>query len=231
MAEAEGGIDARHEIKFAAYAIERAGLEHWIRMHPAGFINPYPDRAVNNIYFDTWDYRAYADNIAGVSERSKVRYRWYGNSLGPDAGSLEVKQKRNHFGWKLRYAVAEAPYHEGYSWHDVRMAMRAHLPIDAQLWLLQNPLPVMINRYNRQYFATTDGSIRVTIDTSQRVYDQRMGNRPNFTRAGITQDTLVVEFKFSRAHRRDAVRILENIPLRVGRHSKYMNAVRAISFV
>jgi hypothetical protein len=230
VADADGGLGERHEVKFAAYATEYAFLENWIRMHPVGFISPYPNRKVNNVYFDTWDYRAYAENIAGVSDRSKVRYRWYGDSLGPAVGALEVKQKRNHFGWKLRFKVKETPYHDGYSWHDIRVALRAQMPMDAQLWLHQNPLPVMINRYERQYFATTDGSIRATIDTNQRVYDQRIGNKPNFTQQAITQDTLVVEFKFARSVRQDAVRILQNMPVRIGRHSKYMNAVRAISF-
>ncbi|MCP4001150.1 MAG: polyphosphate polymerase domain-containing protein [Gammaproteobacteria bacterium] len=230
MPEADGGLDERHEVKFAAYATEHAVLERWIHMHPAGFVCSYPNREVNNIYFDTFDYRAYAENVAGVSERSKVRYRWYGESREPDLGSLEIKQKRNYFGWKLRYPVNEKPYHNGYNWHDIRVAIRAQLPMDAQLWLHQNPLPIMLNRYERQYFATTDGSIRVTIDTNQRVFDQRIGNRPNFTHQAITQDTLVVEFKFSRPDRQDAVGILQDMPLRIGRHSKYMNAVRAISF-
>jgi hypothetical protein len=200
-------------------------------MHPAGFIRPYPDREVNNIYFDTIDYRAYAENLGGVSERSKVRYRWYGDHPEPVAGSLEVKLKRNHFGWKRRYPVAQPPYREGFGWHEIRAALRAQLPFAGQLWIDQNTLPVMINRYTRQYFSTTDGSMRVTIDTNQRVYDQRYGDKPNFYKPAIMQDTLVVEFKFSRSSRPDAVRILETIPLRVGRYSKYMNAVRAVGFV
>ena len=78
-----GGHEERHEVKFAAYATAIRGmLRHWLHMHPAGFFSPYPERQVNNVYFDTWDYRAYAENLAGVSERSKVRYRWYGDSAG-----------------------------------------------------------------------------------------------------------------------------------------------------
>jgi hypothetical protein len=45
------------------------------------------------------------------------------------------------------------------------------------------------------------------------------------------QDTLVFEFKFARADRQLAVELLAKMPLRVGRHSKYMNAVRALAMV
>lgn len=229
--EAVGGHEERHEVKFAAYQKDYPTLRHWLRMHPAGFQSPYPDRQINNVYFDTWDYRAYAENLAGVSERSKVRYRWYGSSLGPAAGSLEVKQKRNHFGWKLRFRVAEAPYHEGDSWADIRFSLRRQLAAGGRLWLDHNPLPVMLNRYQREYFETADRRIRATIDTRQRVYDQRAGGEPNFSRPAIMQDTLVVEFKFAREDRQLAVKLLANMPLRIGRHSKYMNAVRAVGFV
>ena len=43
---------ARYEIKFVAYEGNFHTLLHWLHMHPAGFISPYPDRRVNNIYFD-----------------------------------------------------------------------------------------------------------------------------------------------------------------------------------
>lgn len=229
MIEATGGLDARHEVKFAAYMVDYSALRHWLHMHPAGFVTPFAERQVNNLYFDTWDYRAYAENLAGVSRRSKVRYRWYGCVEGPAAGALEVKQKRNHFGFKQRFAVEQAPYAPGDTWAQIRASMREQLAAGGRLWLDQNPLNVMLNRYQREYFVTADGKIRATIDTRQRIFDQRSGNVPNFSRLAITQDTLVVEFKFAREDRQLAVKLLADVPLRAGRHSKYMNAVRAIA--
>lgn len=229
--EAEGGLGERHEVKFAAYATELDAVRNWLLLHPAGFIRPYPDRQINNVYFDNWDYRAYTENLAGVSARSKVRYRWYGDSPGPAAGSLEVKRKRNYFGWKLRFPVENDPWASGKSWTEIRASMREQLPWQGRLWLDQNPFPIMINRYRRQYFCTSDNIIRATIDTHQQVFDQRSGAYPNFDRPAIMQDTLVVEFKFARADRQRAVGIMESFPLRISRHSKYMNAVRAVGLV
>lgn len=229
--QAVGGHEERHEVKFAAYAHTYADVRHWLRLHPAGFVVPYPARRVNNAYFDTHDYRAYAENLAGVSQRSKVRYRWYGDSLLPVAGVIEVKQKRNHFGWKLRYPVAQPVWPVAATWRTIRAGIRGQLPPEGQVWLDHNPLPVMINRYEREYFVTADGRVRATIDREQRVFDQRYRAEPNVSRPAIMQDTLVLELKFSRADRQFAVGLLESVPLRIGRHSKFMNGMRAIGLV
>jgi hypothetical protein len=229
--DAVGGHEERHEVKFAAYAHSYANVRHWLRMHSVGFVTPYPARRVNNAYFDTYDYRAYAENLAGVSERSKVRLRWYGDVVAPSTGVLEVKQKRNHFGWKLRYPIAEAPWGASATWQQIRLSMRQQLPLDGRVWLDHNPMPVLINRYSREYFVTADGRVRATIDREQSVYDQRYRAAPNLSRPGIMQDTLVLEIKFSRADRQFAVGLLADVPIRVGRHSKFMNGLRSIGLV
>lgn len=219
---------ARLEIKFVAYEINYHTLLHWLRMHPAGFVAPYPDRRVNNIYFDTHSYLAFTDNLSGSSSRTKVRYRWYGESPGPDAGTLEIKQKRNFFGWKLRYKVPKTLYKNEANWRAIRQSLLAQLPPDGKKWLDANPMPVLINRYLRKYFVSSDGKVRATIDTQQAVWDQRFKPSPNFTRSANLAKTIVVEFKFDRQDRDLASRLLQGMPLRVSRHSKYINGVRAI---
>ena len=92
-------------------------------------------------------------------------------------------------------------------------------------------MPIMLNRYLRHYFCTADNAIRATIDLEQQVFDQRSGARPNFTHPAVMQDSKVVEFKFSREDRHRAVELLEGFPVRVSRHSKYMNGARAVGLV
>ena len=220
--------DSRMEIKFVGYSVNYDAVLNAIRMHPAGFIVPYPARQVNNVYFDTFDYFALAENLSGVSSRTKLRYRWYGDSLTPDSGALEVKCKRNYFGWKLRYNVRELRYRTRASWQAIRRAMLQQVPADAKLWLDSNPLPVMINRYHRNYFVSSDGKMRATIDTRQEVWDQRFESRPSFNHKANLPDTLVVEFKFDRDLQPIASKLLQGFPLRVSRHSKYVNAALAI---
>ncbi len=226
-----GGAELRHEIKFAAYATEYERLRHWLRMHPSGFVKSYPDRQVNNVYFDSWDYCAFAENLAGISRRCKLRFRWYGNGSGPTPGALEVKQKRNQLGWKQRYAVEQDLWAPGTDWKDFRAAIRSQIPPHARLWFDQYPLPIMLNRYQRSYFTTADRRIRATIDTGQQAFDQRQGTRPNLRRPAVMQNTLVVEFKFAPGTRPAAADLLADMPFRLGRHSKYMNALRSIAMV
>ncbi len=220
--------DARMEIKFVGYSVNYNTVLNAIRMHPAGFVVPYPDRQVNNVYFDTFDYFALAENLSGVSSRTKLRYRWYGDSLTPDSGALEVKCKRNYFGWKLRYNVHNLRYRSRASWRAIRRAMVEQVPAEAKQWLDCNPLPVLINRYTRNYFVSSDGRMRATIDTRQEVWDQRYDSRPNFNLKANLADTVVVEFKFDRELQRMASKLLQGFPLRVSRHSKYVNGTTAI---
>lgn len=220
---------ARLEIKFVAYDIHLHHILHWLRIHSAGFTSPYPDRKVNNIYFDTHDFLAYADNLAGVSSRTKVRYRWYGNSKTPDAGVLEVKRKRNCFGWKLHFKVNKPPYERGASWSAMRKLLEEQLPPEGRRWLFANHAPVLINRYLRQYFISRDLKIRVTIDTDLEVLEQRFNSCPNLTGTAYKNNLFVVEFKCDRTHANICNRVIQGIPIRSSRHSKYVSGVRTIT--
>lgn len=218
---------ARLEIKFVASVLEVHRLRQWLRLHPAGFYNPHPDRRVNNVYFDTHNYFAFTENLSGASARTKVRYRWYGHHDYPAAGSLEVKCKRNYFGWKLRFDAPEPPYNSGDSWQDVRASLIAQLEPEAKKWLESNPHPVILNRYQRSYFVSHDGRIRATIDTGQVMYDQRYKPAPNISHPANIPETLILEIKFARSDRVLASEIIQGLPLRVSRNSKYMTGVKA----
>ena len=101
---------ARIETKYIIEDIYKNEILSWIKLNKSMFIIPYPDRCVNNIYFDDYDYSIFSQNVSGISERYKVRYRWYGESDILQKGFLEIKCKRNQFGWKLRFAVNEIPF-------------------------------------------------------------------------------------------------------------------------
>ncbi len=101
---------ARYEVKFISSPDRYHELEHWIRIHRAGFRSPYPPRRVNNIYFDDPVLYAYEENLVGASARSKVRLRWYGDTFQPDSCVLEVKRKRNMLGWKLNFRTGPVDF-------------------------------------------------------------------------------------------------------------------------
>lgn len=219
---------ARQEIKFVTHLRDADVMYRWLRLHPLAFAEAFPVRIVHNIYFDTYEYHAYAENLAGVSDRTKVRYRWYGDSLLPAPGKLEIKRKRNQFGWKLNYPVTDLPADENTSWEEIRHLICSDIDQSGQYWMLQNPWAVMINRYRRHYYLSACGRIRITLDFDQTVWDQRKSPRPNLTWAANLPETFVLECKFDRQERDLATRVMNGLPIRVSRHSKYMNAVSAI---
>lgn len=221
--------DARQEIKFVSYEYQLPYLLGWIRLHSAGFFQPHPDRWINNVYFDSHSYHAYSQNLSGASQRTKLRYRWYGEARLPEAGILELKCRRNFFGWKRRYPVDVIPAQKGDSWQDIRARISEQISHEGRKVLEVNPVPVLINRYYRKYFVSRNEKVRITVDIHQAVWDQRYRAHPYFGKKANIPHALVVEVKFARQDRELASQILQGIPVRVSRHSKYINGVRAIS--
>lgn len=221
--------DLRYEIKFVAHASERHGVMQWVRNHWAGFRQPYPPRRVNNVYFDTYALSAYHENLSGTSQRSKVRWRWYGETTDPEKGRLEIKRRRGGLGWKLTYATPGMAIDRMQRWSALRRELRAPLARPGRIWLDANPLAVLINRYRRRYFLSGDGRVRLTLDWNQQVFDQKLRAWPNLTRRANLPDTLVVELKFAVPDHDLASRIVQGLPLRLSRNSKYVVGVQAIA--
>lgn len=92
---------SRYEIRLTANATELELVRTWIRLHAAGFFAAYPSRRVNRLYMDTPNLVNVEENLAGISERRKLRYRWYGDSPILSGGAWELKCKRAGLGWKI----------------------------------------------------------------------------------------------------------------------------------
>jgi len=219
----------RFEVKFVGEGNALDVILPWIRMHPAAFGEPFPPRSVNNVYFDTPSLGAFDENLVGASARSKVRLRWYGPEDDfAERGTLEVKLRRNKLGWKLSYPIDEMPRRDE-PWSVAQRRIRAQLPWDARIHFDEHPMPALINRYDRLYFLSGDGEIRLTVDTRLHGYDQRFNRCPDFRRSIDLPDMLVVEFKFAPEDRERAMKVIEGIPLRISRSSKYAMACTAMT--
>lgn len=202
----------------------------WVRLHPAQWRRTYPPRQVNNVYFDTPDYAGLNANLAGVPERSKLRMRWYGCDLGQaQTPQLELKRKRGLAGWKEVVPVGEDLNMEGERWPDILRALWAAVGERVPNWLARFPYPVLINSYWREYYATPDGAIRLTVDTDLQAYDQRSSCRPNLHRPARMGDVIVVELKAGTDDEvtRRLADIVSALPTRVDRFSKYVRGVMA----
>jgi len=219
----------RYELKFVAEPTEYHRVLNWLSHHNLCLKSEYPDRQVNNIYFDSFNHSSYCENIYGSSSKSKVRFRWYGCSREPINGSLEIKCKRNQLNWKLIYKVQGAPGENSNDWKTIRSNIRQQLPLEGRKWIEMNPLPVLINRYKRKYFISNDKKIRVTLDSDLQIYDQTRKLSPNYSLKANLPKVLVLEIKFDRKLRNYAVSMLGDIPLRASRFSKYVSGFLSIN--
>lgn len=222
---------SRIETKFIGPTLYLQHVIAWLKQHPLLFRQQHEPQQVNNIYFDDYELTAYEDNLAGISDRTKLRLRWYGEELLPTDAIFEIKRKHNTFGWKLRSDVTALELSPTMNWPAVIAAITEKLPHTEQQLLQDNPLVVLINRYQRYYYCTPDAAIRVTLDTNLAVYDQRYSTTPNLDRGSLLlPKQMVAEFKFDR-HLRDQVNdMLVGLPLRASRHSKYVNGIRSFLY-
>ena len=114
----------RSEIKFICYQHNYHLLKNWIKLHQYNFLKEYNDRYINNIYFDSNDYKAFNDNLTGLPSRLKVRYRWYGDLFSIESkkeGSLEFKFRKNVYGYKKIFKVKDLTIDKNCEWKSVRI--------------------------------------------------------------------------------------------------------------
>ncbi len=211
----------RFEIKSSYPPYFDSQLLAWIKSHAMGFRTAFPPRRVNNVYFDTLDLRAVEENIAGISQRCKVRYRWYGQHELPQPGTLEFKNKHTALGWKDNFRVDESLYATGDSWQAFQRKLRRALPPGARVMLDDHGEVALINRYDRRYFESHNRKLRITLDSNQSMYDQMRSSRPNITRRMNLPGVNILELKCEAVHRNAAVRALADCPVRMARFSMY----------
>lgn len=211
----------RYEIKFVYSPHLKDRVLVWLHAHIEAFYSHYPTRRVNNVYFDTSDLQAFSENLAGISRRCKVRLRWYGDSLLPCPGTLEFKNKHSSLGWKDKFEIVRPPFTAGDSWRAVHRGLRGQLPPNARPVFDEHDQAALINSYERRYFESRNGRLRITVDSDLVMFDQTRSRGPNVTRRINMPDVHVLELKCESLDRKMAAKLLATCPVRVSRFSKY----------
>jgi len=219
--------EKRLEIKAIGPIAAKDYILAWLKSDNLFFYERYPKRRVNNIYFDTYDLYTYEENLSGISRRAKIRLRWYGDLLFPQIATLEYKIKRNRFGKKIKFPINFLD--DPIALNELVNHINQSLPETDKELLNQYPYPVLLNTYVRHYFESRIVDLRVTVDEAYQVFDQRYDKFLNLTRdSKLLPQTLVVEFKFPKGSYDQVKHFLNRCPLRISRHSKYVNGVRSL---
>jgi len=214
--------DGRFERKFVVNESRWTEIILWMQNHPLKFNRSYASRMINSLYFDSIDYEAYNLNVSGISRRSKLRLRWYGEELSPTDANMELKLRRNELGWKISNKVSNLPSFSSTLWHDIACHLGRSLDPYLGTMMATYSRPVLICRYHREYFESTCRRVRLTIDTQHSALDQRFTMQPNIQVFAVVPSPVIIELKYPKHDRKIGDNAAYNLPARGSRHSKYV---------
>jgi len=216
-------VQGRYEIKLVCPSVYLPQVCVLVRLHPEGFRVAYPPRWVNSIYFDSFDIEGVMHNLDSASERAKLRWRWYGPGWHIERSHLELKRKRGVAGFKELCPIDGSFDPRAETWAAALSLLHRHADDRFRVWLSQVSCATIITRYEREYYASPDGEIRLTLDTQLATYDQRFSRRPNLTRPSPPPGTILIELKAGASQARRLAQVTNAFPFRPERNSKYVN--------
>ena len=143
--------DYRYERKALVSIIDLHEIEMYVKCHFSLLQKSYPDRFINNIYFDTYDFQSYSDNIEGAHDRVKLRIRWYGELFQKNINPvLEYKIKKGFVGTKHSYPLASMDFNRDFTKSDLwDVIRRSDLPDKVRLDITKLT-PLLVNRYKKK---------------------------------------------------------------------------------
>ena len=183
------------------------------------FSTQYPLRKVNSIYFDTLDYISIRQNLDGVSNKKKIRIRWYGDKNIITNPIIEIKSKKGFETKKESMSIREL--------HGLKLFRLKNLKIlketlNTKLKQKKIIYPVLTTHYEREYFISLNGKIRATID-----YNLKSVFLNNLSQIDIIKNfknICILEFKYPTSLDKYVRKNLKDISLRLSKNSKFVNS-------
>jgi hypothetical protein len=215
----------RYEVKMVCLERQLPLVRAWLWLHPDAFVEAFPPRQVNNLYLDSQDLDCLNANLIGVSERSKLRLRWYGDNHTEVQGALELKRRSSQVGWKESCPIPVKLDLTRISWQELIWQLKEHARGNSAVWLSSADRPVLINSYTREYYVSADRQVRITLDYDQVVYEQVTYAAPNLVVRSPVEPCVVVEVKSDSDLHRRVSNVLTSFPVQTQRNSKYVDGV------
>lgn len=214
--------DPRYEVKFVLSERELGHALRWMTLINAKMI--FETRTVNSIYFDDTTQTAVRENLSGVSERRKIRLRWYGNNdLDFDGLKVEVKSRVGRLGYKSSYPI---PFNHNYlintnlhtlSKEVIDEIVQKNFSSD---FFNRYLVPMLYVNYSREYYSLSDG-IRVTID--KNISFSSITAHQNLSSLNSHgYNSFILEIKFPQNFKTKVVDFIRPLRLTPKRHSKYL---------
>ena len=188
----------RNEIKYLLYGVGRKTLYIQYKLSSLLLSKSYPDRWVNSIYFDNINLDYFKQSIEGISRRTKVRLRWYGDFYNLENPLLELKFKNGHKNIKKSILIKDKLIYDRKLLKSLNNLISSKsLPKNFK-YLLKELRPVLANRYFRSYHLSANKKYRVTTDTCLN-FANLITSSLNFPYWKKLKDASIVELKFNKS--------------------------------
>ncbi len=187
-----------------------------------GFREIYPERKVTSIYYDTLSLSLFQLAEEGISERKKIRVRFYNENVN-DA-FLEYKFKKGELGWKQAIEINKFE-----SLKKIQSNQFPLMRIPSSVEAIYHP--VIGIEYKRLYFLSECGDERITLDSSLKLGRVISNGRKYRTDVSILTNINVLEVKADYGMNKSKIKksnLIEENNLTLSKFSKYCYGIMAL---
>ena len=215
--------DLRYEIKVVANEINFSVFNKWLHIE-TDFFKKYPDRQINSLYFDDYNFSCVKDNLSGIAQRRKYRLRWYGSNEEELTDPIfEIKIKNGRLGSKRYFNVPEL----NNKLNNLKIRQIQEIALsknkNKKLFFDKDLNPSLIVSYKRNYFENNN-DIRITVD-NDIIFSDPSNEKLIQNHDQAVFNKRIIEFKFS-INKKDYVsRIMKDLNIVPSRHSKYLSGL------
>lgn len=221
----------RHELK---YILTKEQKEHMLEyIKPYMCLDQYGRTTIQNIYFDTDNYRLIRRSIEKPAYKEKLRVRSYANKKAEDKVFVELKKKYEKVVYKRRLSMSEEA---AMKWLTEETAYELDSQIakeiDYFLHYYEKLYPALFLSYEREAYYCKDGTdFRITFDENVLCRQDRITFQSEI--AGIPvleEDKVLMEIKCSGGMPMWMAKILSREKIYKTSFSKYGTAYQKIIY-
>lgn len=217
----------RIERKFLVDCTSKDNALRILKLNKVLITESFPTRYINNIYFDTENLQCYRDNIDGIDKRFKIRIRWYGELLKPHNAKLEIKYKKGLAGFKHSYSLPFSISGKLPNFNEIKNAIAySNIPSSLKV-ILREFRPSLVNRYQRNYFVTSDQCLRVTFDSDLQYFSSNSFLR-NYMKSFSLSKDYIIELKIPSENLSNGSEFSNSLPFRMTKNSKYIQGLNLL---
>jgi len=158
------------------------------------FATSFPDRQITSVYYDDKDFGLFHESLEGISNRKKLRIRFYDDNINDAV--IENKIKIAETGYKKIYKLKNNISTERLVDFEYNSDHEKKINLSIPYLIEDLYMPVLLVNYKRYYFENNEG-IRVTLDLDIRFSRLFKDQSPNLSPYYVPFDFGVIEIKYN----------------------------------